>query len=501
MEENEKKGDFVPAYAREKNDSTNIKTNVEKPKNKKIKSKISKGLIVLFFIIIVLVIAFLIYKFTTKNSNETNINYLENMQVYGFDIVYDNKSANLEETVTKSEAIKMVVVSMLNESDIKNLVDINVYIEDYQDTMTEEQIEQKLEYKNKLWVDYAVSLGIIQDGDITKENANDNVSFLETLVYFANAKIKILNKTLDVETIPNIKKFDLYKQSEQWALSDMIYNGIISEKENELKSTLTKEKLNKLVIDMVLKYNTMTVEGEKININKDKEPSNVEEYPYTLASVNKSIYELENYVANDKYKNARNSYVELKEYYKAIDSLIRDYMNTILNIDYSNIDGDKFTNDLLELSFQYENEKNIKEYIEYVKTNQIKISGSAKVQYPAIYFDGKNYRVRVKVDYKIENAIEKKNIIYGDLKSKENIIYDKNEDNIIVDVPVDKSVLSDIMFVELRPLYNIKSGSVKNDKESLKEEITENIISEEEVDHPKVEFIEDGDTLIVKPID
>lgn len=515
MEENNNKEKFVPAYNRE-NDGKNTGKSTHNisygnKKEKKIKSKISIILMVLVGAVVIFAIIFGIWSFIVNNTG-SNVDYLEDMKTYGFDIMYDNKTAQPEETVTKSEAIKMVVVSMLNESDITKIVEPSEYIADYNDTMTEEQIEEKLSYKNELWVNYAISSGIIQKGMITKENANEAATYLDALVYFANAKVKILNKLLDVKNTPNINNYDMYSLSEQLALSDMVYNGIIDEEVSGLKDILIKDKLNKLVIDMVLEYNTITVGDEKININKAKEPSNVEEYPYTLASIDKSVYELKNYVVNDTYKNARESYAETKKYYNAINSLIQDYMNIILNVDYTNFDENKFTNEILDLSFHYEKLSNIKDYVEYVKTNKIQISGSAKVQYPAIYYDGESYRVRVKVDYKIVNADKKENLIFGDLRLKESVSYDKNEGSMIVDLSIKKSVVSEIMYIIPTPLNNIKAGSVKSDKESLKlENNTQNNVTGEEnkgeivpdsedLEYTESEVIQEGDTIIINPL-
>ena len=44
---------------------------------------------------------------------------------------------------------------------------------------------------------------------------------------------------------------------------------------------LTKAKLNEMIINYVREYNTITVNGDRININKEKEPSNAYQYPYT----------------------------------------------------------------------------------------------------------------------------------------------------------------------------------------------------------------------------
>lgn len=507
MENDNKNENIESFYQKDKQDGTK-KNEKKAPKTKKVKSKISKIILLIIVIVLVILIGVCIFKFVYKKMNKTNLNYPMNMEDYGFDVMYDNKTANPEDRVTKSEAIKMVVTSMLNENDITKLIEIREFVKDYNETMTSEEMEEKLEYKNQLWVEYAVSIGMIQRGEITKDNANSNATFLESLVYFANAKTKILNQVLDTQKDIQVKNIDSYRVSEQLALNDMIYNAIIENKDDNYRKTVTKKEFNKLVIDMVIKYNTITVEGEKININKDKEPSNVDEYPYTLASIDKRIYELKNFVANkDEYKNAKESYAELKKYYYDVNSIIQDYMNAILNVDYNKFDEESFKTKILDLSFHYENESNVDEYIKYVKDNKIKISGNAKVQYPAIYFDGESYRVRVKVDYKIESANSKENILYGDLSSKNTISYDKDEDSLIVDVPFKKAIVNELVYLDINALKNIIAGQVKQDSKKVKVEDvqgenksqenssndTDNFIPTES------EIVQEGDTLVVTP--
>lgn len=501
MEENNKNENVEPSYEKGKDGGKN---KVKKEK-RKVKSKISKIIIIIVVVVVVALIGIGIYKLFVNKVNQTNVDYQSNMKAYGFDIMYDNKTAEPSDLVTKSEAVKMVIASMLNETDITKLLEVREYVEDYKEGMTSDEIEAKLDYKNKLWVEYAVSMGMIQNGEITKDNANDHATFIDALVYFSNAKIKLLNEILDTKTNPDIKNLDSYKVAEQLALSDMVYNGIIENKEYKFKDNLTKEQLNKLLIDMVLKYNTITVEGEKININKDKEPSNVKEYPYTLASINKNIYEIENFIADkNKYKNAKDSYVEMKEYYYDINTIIQEYMDTLFNVNYENI-NDEYIDRILDLSFHLENEENIKKYVEYVKENKIKMSGTAKVQYPAIYFDGEKYRVRVKVDYKIENANVKENLLYGDLLAKGNIEYKKDEDSIIVDIGIKKSIANDLLYIDMRPLKNVEAGKVLVDEESLdQEKISQSNFEPQDKDIENIiptesDIVQDGDTLVVTP--
>ena len=92
--------------------------------------------------------------------------------------------------------------------------------------------------------------------------------------------------------------------------------------------------------------------------------------------------------------SAKDSFTDLKPYYEQIISKVENYYNTILNIDYTTIETEKFKDTIKNLTISAVTADDYAEYVNYVKTNQIKISGTAKAQEPIIYFDGFHYRLR-----------------------------------------------------------------------------------------------------------
>ena len=465
--QNKKKSNFVPSYAnKDKEASTNSNVKTKKSKKIKIKSKFSIAIIVAVIVVIALLIYFLVFKNGNKNSN-----YEELMQDYGLAMLYNNGEVDANQDVTKAEAIKMILAVTLNTEDIGDFLSSDV----------------EEEYPNSRWVYYAKAIELISESDITPENYNDTEEYINIIRYLGNAKSKILNKTLDVAVEPKFKDYNSYSPDERWAISDMVYNQIIADSTDELnaKTNLKKATLNKIIIEYALKYNLLTVNGEKININKDKMPANADEFPYTLATINKSVYETPNYIANEEnYKNARKSFSEMKKNYQNIDELINSYFKALMNVNYETIDKDNNTEIIADATNHILSLDDYEEYVKYIKDNKVVMNGEVKVQYPIIYFDGINYRVRVKLDINIEKADKLQNLVYGDTNQE----YKQGKNEIYVDIPLYYSNVNENYFIEYRKIENMISGKVIEEKVEVEEE---EINQTDEDDNEEVENIEE----------
>lgn len=431
----------------------NDSQKVEKTEGRKFfKSKIT---ILLIAIIIIIIIVTLIFVFM---RNKSNVDYDNDMISYGFDKLYNNETAKSDETVSKSELLKMIIGVALNRDSIDELLDLTTIIPDYDGYS---DYEDKLEYDNQLWVEYAKSFEIITESEITKENQNEKATFIDALTYLSKVKTKILHKTLDTEVDVKVKNLEALKADQQFAIKDMIKNEIIEDKDYDWRKTLTKGDLNKLVINFALQYNTLTLDDEKVNINKAKEPSNVADYPYTLANIDKSVYEIENYIADSyEYKNAKSTYGKIKTDYSILKYDVEKYLNTILNIDYNTITEEILKEELIDATLNLIPTEDITEYVKYVKDNNIKITGSAKVQMPAIYFDGEVYRVRTKIEYTVEsNKME--NVLFGDLGNENTFNYKDTKVESIIDIPVDIVEDYNLYYVIKTPIQNLTAGNIK----------------------------------------
>lgn len=444
--ENKKK--IIPSYQK-KNEP------VDKKSKKKVDKKVVKSRITIAVIIVsILLVGLAVYgiiSLINYNKYKPYICFEETMKTYGFDKVYNNESAKTGESITKSEAIKMVLSCIFNTSDISGFA---------------KEPEGDDNYENAIWVEYAKFRGIISDSDINKDNAKDKATYIEVIRYLANAKTKILEKELDSAPSMKVKDLDNYKSDEQVAIEDMIANEIITINTKKIKGNknIFKGQMNELISNFAIKYNTITVNGEKININEDKMPSNKDQYPYTLASVDKSVYEIENYESDNKIEDAKSpkeTFSIRKEYYEQIINRIEDYLDTILNIDYNTITENNFKEDILRVSLYDISDETINKYVMYVKENKIKIAGEGKVQLPAIYYDGKNYRVRTKINYEVISAANLNNLLFEDLLNEEEIKYEFGKQEIIVDIPMARELTTNTLYVNVGTLFDSIAGKVK----------------------------------------
>ena len=96
----------------------------------------------------------------------------------------------------------------------------------------------------------------------------------------------------------------------------------------------------------------------------------------------------------------------------------------------------------------------VKEYVQYVKDNKIVLKGNAKVALPAVYYDGRNYRVRTIVEVDFSGCYTDKNLFFGDDLELETQ-YDTNTSKMILDVPMGESMDEDLNL-------SISNGSIKN---------------------------------------
>lgn len=413
--------------------------------NFKIKSKISI-IIIVGIIVTILALIFSVILYFDFLKYKPYKKYEINIKTYGFDKIYDNGKAKTSESVTKSEAIKMVIASTLNINDISGI-----------------QNAPSEEYSNAIWVEFAQKKEIITKDEINKEKANEKASYADVIRYFANAKIKLLGKNLDTETVSNLKDFEKYKPDEKSAISDSIYNGIIKEKTDKLNAynKVFKGQVNEIVKNYVEKYNTITPNGEKLNVDPAKIPSNVNEYTFTLATVDKEVYEKPYIIdVKENFKNPKNTYIEKKDLFLQIVERVEFYYNTLLNIDYTNINPEQFGKSMEEYAINGISSNEVDNYMNYIKTNKIRIEGNAKAQAPIIYFDGTYYRMRVKLEFKVLYSDTKENLLFGDLEYKKYSPYKKviynNESNVIyIDTALESNKLSNSLYIVEKPIYKM----------------------------------------------
>ena len=78
------------------------------------------------------------------------------------------------------------------------------------------------------------------------------------------------------------------------------------------------------------------------------------------------------------------------------------------------------------------------------KSNHIKTTSTVTGQFPCVYFDGSDFRVRVKIDFTIDSSDTNKNIFLYD----NNVEYSHNQYTLYVDVKMQKNNISNTLFIE-----------------------------------------------------
>lgn len=422
---NENKKKIIPSYQK-KNEPVDKKAK-KKTDKRVVKSRITIAIIIVSILLVGLAV-YGIISLINYNKYKPYIGFEETMKTYGFDRVYNNESAKTGESITKSEAIKMILACMFNTSDISGFA---------------KEPEGDDNYENAIWVEYAKFRGIITDSDINKDNAKDKATYIEVIRYLANAKTKILEKELDSAPSMKVKDLDNYKSDEQVAIEDMIANEIITINTKKINGNkhIFKGQMNELISNFAIKYNTITVNGEKVNINEDKMPSNKDQYPYTLASVDKSVYEKEFYIDDENnFKSPKELYTVKKEYYTQVQEIAEGYYDTILNVDYNTINYEDMKDNILQ--YVLYGTEGLEEYVNYVKSNKIIIQGKSTVMFPIIYFDGLEYNVRMKLEFEIKNSNTRNNLLYMDpVNNNENPVkYNNNSYTVYIDAKMGNAI-------------------------------------------------------------
>lgn len=437
---------IVPSYMKNKEKESDVKNEkgTDKNKHKKKKLKLNKRFYILIASIIIgiaLIFGIIFLVRVIKYSKYDN--YCKEMDNYGLSEFFNNGNSTSFEKVTKSEAIKIIITSILNIEDLDKMI----------------LVEQ--EYENQVWIDYAVELGIIAEDEINKSSANNKITYIEYITYFQNARKVLLNATLDTSVYPNFSDISSIQSEQLYALSEMVSQNLIENSNDKIKPNrnLYKGEFCKITLEIIENYNIIVPNGKKLAINKDKMPSNAEQYPYILFDVAKETYEKPFIVNNEeKFKNPNEVYKNVRTNAINIMNIVESYYNAILNIDYETVNKDELLVVLTDNGLFEVDEDILDEYIEYAKQYKIKLSGSAVTQMPILYHDGNNYRLRTKISFEILNSDTKDNILYFDSQNDNyKITYESKKYEFYIDAVIDTATnKSKMMYVWENDVYSQK---------------------------------------------
>lgn len=369
----------------------------------------------------------------------------EKMKIYGFEQDYDNRSAKGNQNVTKLETLKLALVTTLNYPNFESYFG-------YQYGGNLNSLFTSLSH---------------YDIDLKQADASDDIKLIDALDYFGKIKKNYQIPSYVVNNDVKLPDISMYSPKQQEIIKDMVSSKVIEVPKNAsaFEEKVTKDMLNKIVVNYVENHGLLTGNGDKLNTDLNNIPKNYKNYPYTLASVDKRIYEIENEIYEPKkYVSPVDLFGKYRTSYPEIERMVTDYLNTVLNVDYTNLNEAAFIAAATKDSLFGGSDVRFYEYFDYVRENKIQISGKGKAILPIVYFDGMVYKVRVRVELDIKNANQPYNLIFGDLGQCGKVKYEGKKIVNIFDVAISKYIDSSDFGVYVSPLtpiaYNLKMDTI-----------------------------------------
>lgn len=397
----------------------------------------------LLFILAVVLVTGIIFGYLGIRSHILNKKYgkyEKQMELYGFAAMYDNQSPKSSEKITRLEMVKIILSSIYNTTNIQSI-----------------GFAPKGDFDGDEWARTAEAFEIIDEGYITKETYNDEVTYKEALITYLKARSNLKDIPVSSTQESSFKNLYSFTQEEVQYINDAVENGLLEDSKGKLKidNTLFKGQFNELVIRFVEKYNTVAPEGETLVTKEESKPSNYDIYPYILYSVDKEVYEYKGICEGEgDYKTPAETYKHNKDTYAQMQYRSEFYYNLILNIDYRTLNKEEFL-EKADMYLRFDYDEQINEYIEYVKKNKIIIEGTAKVQLPIYYLDGVSYRARLKLDFEIKSSETDKNLLLGDTLRNSEVTYKSKKYTIYVDVPMGTALLSKALQLDMEPIIDM----------------------------------------------
>lgn len=374
------------------------------------KLKKYKKIILILSIIILVVILSLIFLLNYLKYKKYDI-YKVEMEKDGFNEYYNNGSASSYQKVTKLEAIKMIFA----------------IINDYKDMGIDLKNDENV-------INYALKLGILTTTE--NDSINDKATYIDVIRYISNSNYYILDNQYNTEVTPNFKDYNNYSQLEKVNINDLVSNEIIENSNGKLngQSKISKGLFNKTILNFYKKI-VLTMKYGKIKTDSKDLPSNADEYTFILEDVDNKVYEEEfkKDTSNINVTEPIEYYGEMKEFYISLKEQVEKYYKIVLNIDYRTINVEEFKKNIRSCSIDIIDDYSINKYIDYIKDNQVIMTGKATIQMPIVYKDGFYTRVRTKLEFNIENSKTMDNLIFLDLNSGSNITYKEKNMVLYVD--------------------------------------------------------------------
>lgn len=417
--------------------------------------------LVLLAILAIGLIAAISYGIWNLYVNIRYSSYKEKMEWYELNKLYDNEQANSTQKVYKSEIAKLSLGLVLNVTD-----------SEYAAQHIKAQYNKTLTI-NSAWLEYAGQYDIT---GINKNEFEESASKVDAAIYLVQAIETFLKQ--DIQVTETLKESLLDKVDEQniGNINKAISIGILENKSSDITdNSLIKGEFNKMLITVLEKYSTvyfnslynLNTDGVSIVTEKDKLPSNYEEFPYVINNIDKEIYEITtDEMTSTISTTPRDVYKVYKDEYSNTNEDITEYFDIILNVDYKTIEKEKFIDDLneyfvynleIKVNGEYLYRDTIEDYVDYVIANKIILQGKATPMLPIIYSNGLIHYLRTKIELTVVSSNTKENLLLWD----KNTTYNGDKIEVYVDVPVSPTYYSKAF--RILNAYSLMNYIVKTD--------------------------------------
>ncbi|WP_088547672.1 copper amine oxidase N-terminal domain-containing protein [Paenibacillus aquistagni] len=146
-------------------------------------------------------------------------------------------------------------------------------------------------------------------------------------------------------------------------------------------------------------------------------PKNAQDFPYILEDIPNEMYEMELYkhpYLKERYKSpvvAHDHYALRVENVNEWRSRVEKYYALLLNVNYRFIDYN-WAKEARNLVNTIGTDSAFRNYVDWVKNNNIQIEGGLIAEPSMVYHSGENMRMRAKIRFKIKNYKDYKSIIH-----------------------------------------------------------------------------------------
>lgn len=234
------------------------------------------------------------------------------------------------------------------------------------------------------------------------------------------------------------------------AILDRKLSDQIVQIQNAFIKTYTAEFLTSANMKVALNNCRILTDDEKDYLNNYEEkyrPNQAEYYPYVSNEIPSEVYDFPFIVdaLPDMSSPATVHQSSNISYYESGAKHAEIVLNKLLNIDYETISYEDIYTTLNahcigSISYSYGSEEAVKNYVEYVKENKIKIKGTATSMLPIMYIDGMSCRVRMKIEFTIESSDTNLNLLLKPSYGAEDFVYDKTSYSFYTDVAMSRPI-------------------------------------------------------------